>query len=287
MRGHWGHAEGPRWEGGSATGLEKTGGPAQAGACSLCPSGAHGLDDAHCAGRGTCLQSPPRQRPTLPGTPLDPDHVFPALLACLPSDTRQRVGAAAGRRPPGTPGLCATRTHRSGLGTGQGSGPQRGISLQACRVTPAFDPSRGLPRPAPPPTLAAEEVRCLGSGCWLQACLQQLLEPFPRDRWFGLCLLSSPLPLPDAWSRTADILAHGVGAPAWDNGALEEAGTALSSRETLSRQRVTVATMPAPMLSAPPVSKPVPEPAKGPAARPVEPVSCINTFTPAAASLGS
>lgn len=134
------------------------------------PSGAHGLDDAHCAGRGTCLQSPPRQRPTPPGTPSGhPGHVSPALR--LPPELTH-AAESGGRCWPSSPrtpgGLCATRTHRSGLGTGQGSGPQRGCSLlQACRVTPAFDLPGCLPCPAPPPTLCSGGGKM--SGFWLLA----------------------------------------------------------------------------------------------------------------------
>lgn len=47
---------------------------------------------------------------------------------------------------------------------------------------------------------------------------------FPKRQMVWPLPSSSPLPLPDAWSRTADILAHGVGASAWGQWSAEEGG---------------------------------------------------------------
>lgn len=47
---------------------------------------------------------------------------------------------------------------------------------------------------------------------------------FPETQMVWPLPSSSPLPLPDAWSRTADVLAHGVGASAWGRWSAEEGG---------------------------------------------------------------
>ena len=145
-------------------------------------------------------------------------------------------------------------------------------------------PSRRPAMPPPPPTLCSRRAKM--TEFWL---LGASLRPaasgtFPKRQTFWPLPSSSLPPLPDAQSRTRPSLPVVWGPQPGHDGVLR-AGAALSSRETLKlpvcyncHSRLPLRLRPGP--------RPVPEPAKAQQCEPVEPVSCINTSTPAAASLG-